>query len=247
MAKYGSEQILPYNNEEHKATQVKRMFDSIAGTYDQLNHTLSFGIDRIWRKKGIAYLRPFAPKSILDIATGTGDLAISMQRNLNADRIIGADISEGMMDVGRQKVAEAGLSEHISFEYQDCTALTYAEDSFDAVTAAFGVRNFEDIEQGIREMHRVLRPDGHVMILELSTPEHFPMKQLYSIYSKWVIPTIGRLFSKEQSAYSYLPASIKVVPQGKVMTDLLSRVGFSEVQARTLTFGICSLYTGTKK
>ena len=247
MAKYGSEQILPYNNEEHKAPQVKRMFDSIAGTYDQLNHTLSFGIDRIWRKKGIAYLRPFAPKSILDIATGTGDLAISMQRNLNADRIIGADISEGMMDVGRQKVAEAGLSEHISFEYQDCTALTYAEDSFDAVTAAFGVRNFEDIEQGIREMYRVLRPDGHVMILELSTPEHFPMKQLYSIYSKWVIPTIGRLFSKEQSAYSYLPASIKVVPQGKVMTDLLSRVGFSEVQARTLTFGICSLYTGTKK
>lgn len=247
MAKYGSEQILPYNNEEHKATQVKRMFDSIAGTYDQLNHTLSFGIDRIWRKKGIAYLRPFAPKSILDIATGTGDLAISMQRKLNADRIIGADISEGMMDVGRQKVAEAGLSEHISFEYQDCTALTYAEDSFDAVTAAFGVRNFEDIEQGIREMYRVLRPDGHVMILELSTPEHFPMKQLYSIYSKWVIPTIGRLFSKEQSAYSYLPASIKVVPQGKVMTDLLSRVGFSEVQARTLTFGICSLYTGTKK
>lgn len=247
MAKYGSEQILPYNNEEHKATQVKRMFDSIAGTYDQLNHTLSFGIDRIWRKKGIAYLRPFAPKSILDIATGTGDLAISMQRNLNADRIIGADISEGMMDVGRQKVAEADLSEHISFEYQDCTALTYAEDSFDAVTAAFGVRNFEDIEQGIREMYRVLRPNGHVMILELSTPEHFPMKQLYSIYSKWVIPTIGRLFSKEQSAYSYLPASIKVVPQGKVMTDLLSRVGFSEVQARTLTFGICSLYTGTKK
>ena len=247
MAKYGSEQILPYNNEEHKATQVKRMFDSIAGTYDQLNHTLSFGIDRMWRKKGIAYLRPFAPKSILDIATGTGDLAISMQRNLNADRIIGADISEGMMDVGRQKVAEAGLSEHISFEYQDCTALTYAEDSFDAVTAAFGVRNFEDIEQGIREMYRVLRPNGHVMILELSTPEHFPMKQLYSIYSKWVIPTIGRLFSKEQSAYSYLPASIKVVPQGKVMTALLSRVGFSEVQARTLTFGICSLYTGTKK
>ena len=246
MAKYGSEQILPYNNEEHKATQVKRMFDSIAGTYDQLNHTLSFGIDRMWRKKGIAYLRPFAPKSILDIATGTGDLAISMQRKLNADRIIGADISEGMMDVGRQKVAEAGLSEHISFEYQDCTALTYAEDSFDAVTAAFGVRNFEDIEQGIREMYRVLRPDGHVMILELSTPEHFPMKQLYSIYSKWVIPTIGRLFSKEQSAYSYLPASIKVVPQGKVMTDLLSRVGFSEVQARTLTFGICSLDTGTK-
>lgn len=246
MAKYGSEQILPYNNEEQKATQVKRMFDSIAGTYDTLNHTLSLGIDKIWRKKGIAFLRPFSPDSILDIATGTGDLAISMHQTLKAQHIIGADISEGMMEVGRQKVAKAGLSEYISFEYQDCTALTYADNSFDAVTAAFGVRNFEDIEQGIREMYRVLKPNGHVMILELSTPEHFPMKQLYSLYSKVVIPNIGRLLSKENTAYSYLPASIKVVPQGKVMTDLLSRVGFKEAKARTLTFGICSLYTGTK-
>ncbi|MDO4755773.1 MAG: bifunctional demethylmenaquinone methyltransferase/2-methoxy-6-polyprenyl-1,4-benzoquinol methylase UbiE [Parabacteroides sp.] len=246
MAKYGSEQILPYNNEEQKATQVKRMFDSIAGTYDTLNHTLSLGIDKIWRKKGIAFLRPFSPDSILDIATGTGDLAISMHQTLKAQHIIGADISEGMMEVGRQKVAKAGLSEYISFEYQDCTALTYADNSFDAVTAAFGVRNFEDIEQGIREMYRVLKPNGHVMILELSTPEHFPMKQLYSLYSKVVIPNIGRLLSKENTAYSYLPASIKVVPQGKVMTDLLSRVGFKEANARTLTFGICSLYTGTK-
>ena len=148
MAKYGSEQILPYNNEEHKTTQVRRMFDSIAGTYDQLNHTLSLGIDKIWRRKGIAFLRPFSPASILDIATGTGDLAISMHRRLKADRIIGADISEGMMEVGRQKVAEAGLSDHITFEYQDCTALTYPDNSFDAVTAAFGVRNFENIELG---------------------------------------------------------------------------------------------------
>ncbi|MBQ4162039.1 MAG: bifunctional demethylmenaquinone methyltransferase/2-methoxy-6-polyprenyl-1,4-benzoquinol methylase UbiE [Parabacteroides sp.] len=246
MAKYGSEQVLPYNKEEQKTTQVKRMFDSIAGMYDTLNHTLSFGIDKIWRKKGIAFLRPFAPKSILDIATGTGDLAISMCKTLKATRIIGADISEGMMEVGRKKVTEAGLSECISFEYQDCTALTYADDSFDAVTAAFGVRNFEDIEQGIREMYRVLKPNGHLMILELSTPEHFPMKQLYSIYSKVVIPNIGRLLSKEHAAYSYLPASIKVVPQGKVMADLLSHVGFKEAQARTFTFGICSLYTGTK-
>ena len=246
MAKYGSEQILPYNNEEHKATQVKRMFDSIAGTYDTLNHALSFGIDKIWRKKGIAFLRPFSPESILDIATGTGDLAISMHKTLKANRIIGADISEGMMDVGRKKVSEAGLSEYISFEFQDCTALTYADNTFDAVTAAFGVRNFEDIEQGIREMYRVLKPNGHLMILELSTPEHFPMKQLYSIYSKVVIPNIGRLLSKENTAYSYLPASIKVVPQGKVMTDLLNRVGFKEAQAHTFTFGICSLYTGIK-
>lgn len=246
MAKYGSEQILPYNNEEHKATQVKRMFDSIAGTYDRLNHTLSLGIDKIWRRKGIAFLRPFSPASILDIATGTGDLAISMYRRLKADRIVGADISEGMMEVGRRKVAEAGLSEHISFEYQDCTALTYPDNSFDAVTAAFGVRNFEDIEQGISEMYRVLKPGGHLMVLELSSPEHFPMKQLYTVYSKFVIPNIGRLLSKEHTAYSYLPASIKVVPQGKVMTDLLSRVGFNQARSRTFTFGICSLYTACK-
>ena len=230
MAKYGSEQILPYNNEEHKTTQVRRMFDSIAGTYDQLNHTLSLGIDKIWRRKGIAFLRPFSPASILDIATGTGDLAISMHRRLKADRII----------------AEAGLSDHITFEYQDCTALTYPDNSFDAVTAAFGVRNFENIEQGITEMYRVLKPGGHLMILELSSPVHFPMKQLYNIYSKVVIPTVGRLLSKEHTAYSYLPASIKVVPQGKVMTDLLSRVGFSEARSHTFTFGICSLYTGSK-
>ena len=135
MAKYGSEQILPYNNEEHKTTQVRRMFDSIAGTYDQLNHTLSLGIDKIWRRKGIAFLRPFSPASILDIATGTGDLAISMHRRLKADRIIGADISEGMMEVGRQKVAEAGLSDHITFEYQDCTALTYPDSHISTIAA----------------------------------------------------------------------------------------------------------------
>ena len=246
MTQYGSEKILPYNNEEQKGTQVKRMFDNIASTYDRLNHTLSFGIDKIWRRKGIAYLRPFQPKYLLDIATGTGDLAISMQRTLKANHIIGADISEGMMEVGRKKVAEAGLSDTISFEQQDCTALTYADNTFDAVTAAFGVRNFENIEQGIAEMYRVLKPGGHLMILELSTPEHFPMKQLYRIYSKTVIPFIGRLISKENTAYSYLPASIKVVPQGKVMTDLLGRVGFREVQVRTFTFGICSLYTSAK-
>lgn len=245
--KYGSEQILPYNKEEQKGTQVKRMFDSIAGTYDQLNHTLSLGLDKGWRRKGIASLRPFSPVSILDIATGTGDLAISMYQTLKASHIIGADISEGMMEVGRRKVVEAGYSEHITFEQQDCTALTYPDNSFDAVTAAFGVRNYEDIEQGITEMYRVLKPGGHLMILELSSPEYFPMKQLYHIYSKTIIPFIGRLLSKENVAYSYLPASIKVVPQGKVMTNLLSRQGFTDARSQTFTFGICSLYTATKK
>ena len=160
MTQYGSETILPYNKEEQKGTQVKRMFDSIAETYDQLNHTLSFGIDKIWRRKGIAFMRPFSPKTILDNATGTGDLAISMYKKLRPDHIVGAVISLGMMEVGRKKVAAAGYSEHISFEQQDCTALTYEENSFDAVTAAFGVRNFENIEQGISEMYRVLKPGG---------------------------------------------------------------------------------------
>lgn len=247
MAKYGSENILPYNREEQKGTQVKRMFDTIAGTYDQLNHTLSFGFDKGWRRKGIAFLRPFRPESILDIATGTGDLAIQMYRVLQPDRIIGADISKGMMEVGRRKAAEAGYADHIAFELQDCTALTYPDRSFDAVTAAFGVRNFEDIEKGIAEMYRVLKPGGHVMILELSTPEHFPMKQLYRLYSRTVIPFIGWLFSKQKAAYRYLPASIRVVPQGKVMTSLLTRQGFAHAQVRTFTFGICSMYTGTKE
>ena len=244
--KYGSENILPYNQKEHKGIQVKRMFDAIAGKYDLLNHTLSFGFDKGWRKKGIAFLRPFSPQSILDIATGTGDLAISMQKKLHPKQIIGADISEGMMDVARKKVAEQHLQGTVVFEYQDCINLTYSDDSFDAVTAAFGVRNFENIEQGLSEMYRVLKPNGHLMILELSTPEHFPMKHLYQMYSKLVIPNIGRLVSKEKAAYAYLPASIKVVPQGNVMTDLLTNIGFKEAKARSLTWGICSLYTGTK-
>lgn len=244
---YGSEKILPYNKEERKGTQVRRMFDAIAHSYDTLNHTLSLGLDKGWRKKGIAFLRPFSPKTILDIATGTGDLALSMYATLHPEKVVGADISEGMMNVGREKAIAAGYASHISFEQQDCTALTYNDNSFDAVTAAFGVRNFEDIEQGLREMYRVLRPGGHLMILELSSPEHFPMKQLYSIYSRTVIPFVGKLLSKENKAYNYLPESIKVVPQGKVMTDILAHTGFKDAKFRTFTFGICSLYTGTKE
>lgn len=246
MTQYGSEKVLPYNEQEGKGAQVERMFDSIAGKYDLLNHTLSLGFDRGWRKKAIRTLRPFAPQSILDIATGTGDLAIALYQELQPARIIGADISEGMMAVGREKVAAAGYAEQITFEWQDSLHLDYASDTFDAVTAAFGVRNFEDIRKGIAEMFRVLRPGGHLMILELTTPEHFPMKQLFAFYSHTVIPLIGRLVSKEKNAYNYLPASIRVVPQGKVMTGLLEDIGFREARVRRFTFGICSLYTATK-
>ncbi|WP_085535937.1 bifunctional demethylmenaquinone methyltransferase/2-methoxy-6-polyprenyl-1,4-benzoquinol methylase UbiE [Massilibacteroides vaginae] len=243
---YGAEKIRPYKGEEQKTVQVRRMFDTIAFAYDKLNRLLSLGFDKGWRKKGIAYLKPFAPQHILDIATGTGDLAIAMRHRLNAEKVIGADISEGMMSIGREKAREAGYADSISFEQQDCLALTYENNRFDAATAAFGVRNFEDIEQGISEMYRVLKPGGHIMILELSSPEYFPMKQLFSVYSKYIIPTMGKLISKEKAAYDYLPSSIKVVPQGRVMTGILDRAGFKETQYRTFTFGVCTMYTGTK-
>lgn len=242
-----SENVLPYNEEEQKASQVRRMFNAIARRYDLLNHTLSLGFDKGWRRKGISFLLPFRPKTILDIASGTGDLAILMHRMLHPDKIVGADISEGMLEVGRQKVEALGLSDVISFEQQDCLDLTYETASFDAVTAAFGVRNFENMEKGIREMYRILKPGGHILILELSTPGKFPMKQLYRLYSQTVIPVVGRLLSREKAAYDYLPQSIEVVPQGEAMTALLTRAGFEDARFRTYTFGICSLYTGKKE
>ncbi|MDR0429187.1 MAG: bifunctional demethylmenaquinone methyltransferase/2-methoxy-6-polyprenyl-1,4-benzoquinol methylase UbiE [Tannerellaceae bacterium] len=243
----GSEKVLPYNTDERKTTQIGRMFDSIAGKYDLLNHTLSLGFDKRWRRKGIAGLKPFAPRTILDIATGTGDLAISMCKSLKSARITGADISEGMMDIGRAKAAREGCLGRLFFEQQNCLALTYEDCSFDAVTAAFGIRNFEDINKGFSEIYRVLKPGGCIMILELSSPGKFPMKQLYTIYSKMVIPNIGRLFSGEKAAYHYLPASVKVVPQGEEMVGLLNRQGFTDVKVQTFTGGICSLYTGRKR
>lgn len=242
----GAEKILPYNNEEQKGEQIERMFNSISPKYDLLNHTLSLGFDKGWRRKGINYLKPFRPGFILDIATGTGDLAISMCKTLQAERIIGADISEGMMQIGREKAEQAGYAGQILFEKQDCLALTYPDNTFDAVTAAFGIRNFENIGKGLAGMYRVLKPGGHVMILELSSPVKFPMKQLYKLYSGIVIPQVGKFFSKDKKAYHYLPASIRVVPQGKEMQKLLEEQGFTDVHAKTFTGGICSLYTGKK-
>lgn len=243
---YDSEKILPYKEQGQKKVQVERMFDSIAGAYDRLNRTLSLGIDRRWRKQGLAYLRPFHPQSVLDIATGTGDLAIAAYRMLTPQQIIGADLSERMMEIGRAKVAKAGYDRFISFEKQDGTCLSYADNRFDAVTVGFGVRNYEQIAQGIAEIYRVLKPGGHVMILELSSPETCPMKQLYALYSATVIPYVGWLFSKEKAAYDYLPASIRAVPQGKEMQQILIDQGFADTNVKTFTFGVCSLYTGQK-
>ena len=243
---YPQEHIKPYGKDGKKSEQVEKMFNNIAPAYDKLNHTLSMGIDRNWRKKAINMLRPFRPRRIMDVATGTGDFAILACRELQPDTLTGTDISEGMMEVGREKVKQAHLSDKISFVREDCTCLSFADGSFDAVTVAFGVRNFEDLDKGISEMCRVLSPGGHLVILALSTPDRFPMKQLFTVYSRIVIPLLGKCISKDNSAYTYLPESIHAFPQGEVMQEVIRKAGFSEVSFKRLTFGICTLYMARK-
>jgi len=242
---YRQETINPYSEGE-KAAQVEQMFDNIAPTYDTLNHRLSWDIDKGWRKKAIKALAPYQPQTMLDIATGTGDFAILSAQMLHPRKLIGADISEGMMEIGRRKVKQLGLQDVISFAKEDCLHLSYEDGSFDAVTAAFGIRNFADLDQGLREMCRVLRPGGHLSIVELTTPPRFPMKQLFKVYSHTILPVYGRLISKDTSAYSYLTKTIEAFPQGERMMDILTKAGFRETAFRRLTFGICTLYTATK-
>ncbi len=242
---YKQETIKPYNNGE-KTSQVEQMFDNIAPTYDTLNHRLSWDIDRGWRKKAIRQLMPYQPKTILDIATGTGDFAILSAEILRPSRLVGADISEGMMEIGRKKVADKGLQDMISFEKEDCLHLSYADETYDAVTAAFGIRNFSDLDQGLKEMCRVLKTGGHLSIVELTTPVKFPMKQLFHIYSHTVLPVYGRLISKDTAAYSYLTKTIEAFPQGEQMMEILKGAGFSEAKFKRLTFGICTMYFATK-
>jgi len=240
------EKILPYGEGERKRNQVKSMFDTIADKYDFLNHFMSFQQDKRWRRKAILSLKADAPKTLLDMATGTGDFALEAWKWLKPDLIIGADLSEGMMRVAEEKVRKAGLSEHFRFEYQDCTALTFKDNTFDAVTIAFGVRNFEDIGKGISEMFRVLKPGGKMVIIELSRPEKFPMKQFFNLYAVTVLPLAGKLFSKDNMAYEYLPASIKVVPQSDEMVVIIKKQGFIKAAYTHFTFGVCTMYTGIK-
>lgn len=242
---YPQEKVKPYGQEGKKVEQVERMFDHIAPAYDRLNHLMSLGIDRSWRRTALKWLRPHRPALVLDVATGTGDFAIQACRMLPSASLTGVDLSEGMMQVGRRKVEQAGLAARIDFQREDCEALTFADASFDAVTVAFGIRNFEHLDRGLREMCRVLRPGGHLVILELSTPDRFPLKQLYRIYSR-LIPLMGRLVSHDRSAYTYLPQSIRAFPQGEVMSESIRRAGFSDVRFRRLTFGVCTLYMATK-
>lgn len=246
MSRYPQETIKPYNESENKTKQVEEMFDNIAPTYDHLNHLLSFDIDKFWRRKAIRMLKPFQPQQIMDVATGTGDFAIQAYQILRPKRLLGIDISEGMMNIGREKVKQAHLSEYISFMKEDCMSLSFPDNQFDAITVAFGIRNFEDLDKGLREMYRVLVPEGHLVILELSYPEKFIIKQLYDIYAGLIIPTIGKMLSKDHMAYTYLPQTIKAFPQGEVMKNILHKAGFRKAIFKRLTFGTCTLYFATK-
>lgn len=246
MTHYKQETIKPYDEQGAKGRQVERMFDNIAHSYDLLNHTFSLGIDRYWRRAAIRSLRPYQPREILDVATGTGDFALQSARRLRPDRILGVDLSEGMLGVGREKVARAGLSDVIRFQKEDCLHLSLPDASFDAVTVAYGVRNFEDLDQGLREMLRVLRPGGRLVIIELTAPHRAPMRQLFHFYSHVLMPALGKLVSRDKKAYTYLPATMEAFPQGEVMQGILQRAGFAEVRFRRFTFGLSTLYTACR-
>ena len=244
--KYQQESIKPYSNEGAKGEQVERMFDQIAHSYDFLNHTLSLGIDRSWRKAAIDSLKPYAPQRILDVATGTGDFALMAVDRLQPQSLIGADLSEGMLSVGREKVERAGKSDIITLQKEDCMALSFEDNTFDAVTVAYGVRNFEDLDRGLCEMLRVLKPGGRLVIIELTSPVRFPMKQLFWLYAHVWMPMVGKLVSRDSRAYSYLPATMEAFPQGEVMQGIIEKAGFQSVKFRRFTFGLSTLYTAEK-
>lgn len=241
-----AEKINPYDDNRSKSEQVREMFDSIAPAYDFMNRAMTFGIDKLWRAKAVKMIRNHSPRQILDIATGTGDLAIKLARELPEVKITGVDLSEGMIEIGRKKVAEAGLDERVEMMTGDCLSLPMVDDNYDCVTVAYGVRNFERLLQGYREMLRVLRPGGMLCVIELSTPTSAIVKPLYKIYTRYIIPAVGRMVSKDVRAYSYLPESIAAVPQGDDMLAIMREAGFTDTRHRPLTFGTCTIYTASK-
>lgn len=229
-----------------KKEQIATMFNDIAFRYDFLNRFMSLGIDIYWRKVALRRLKKLKPRYILDVATGTGDLAIMANKMLQPDKILGIDISEGMLSFGREKVAKAGLADKITLELGDSETISAPDTTFDAITVAFGVRNFENLEKGLSEMWRVLKPGGKLVILEFSNPTIFPIKQLYNTYFRYITPLIGKFVSKSKAAYEYLPSSVKAFPQGEVMVNILKNTGFQDVTCKTLTFGICSVYSASR-
>lgn len=238
--------VVPYKEQQgSKKEQVAKMFDNISQNYDFLNHFLSLGIDKGWRRKAIELLKPLKPKKILDVATGTGDFAL-MALTLNPDKIIGIDISEGMLEMGRQKILKQKLTDKVELVKGDSENIPFEENNFDAITVAFGVRNFENLQKGLTEIYRVIKPGGMVVVLEFSKPRKFPFRQLYNFYFKNVLPKIGKIVSKDNAAYTYLPASVEAFPDGQEFVGILEKIGFKNISCKTLTFGISSIYTGRK-
>ena len=236
----------PIGEKQGKKAEVERMFDAIAGRYDLLNRVLSLGIDVYWRRRAVAQLKDSAPRRILDVATGTADLAIEAAR-LEPDEIIGIDIAEEMLRVGREKVRKKGLDAVISLQVGDSEALPFEDEVFDAAMVAFGVRNFENLQRGLAEIYRVLAPGGTAVILEFSHPRAFPIKQLYHFYSRQVLPRIGAILSRDSGAYTYLPESVAAFPDGEDFLERLRGAGFSTCRRHPLTFGIASLYVGQRR
>ncbi|MBC7535309.1 MAG: bifunctional demethylmenaquinone methyltransferase/2-methoxy-6-polyprenyl-1,4-benzoquinol methylase UbiE [Ferruginibacter sp.] len=247
MTDFAHDTIVPYKDSElSKKEQVAGMFDDIACKYDFLNRFLSAGIDLRWRKKAIGYLKDIAPKKILDVATGTADVAIMAAHLLNPDKITGIDISDGMLEVGRKKIEKLRLTDRIELLNGDSEAINFNDNTFDAVTVAFGVRNFQHLEKGLSEILRVLKPGGKLVVLEFSKPGLPFVKPLYTFYMKVVTPNMGKLFSKNRHAYKYLDESIKKFPEGKNFTQILDNIGFKKTISKSLSLGICSIYCGIK-
>jgi len=238
--------VKPYQEEEGKKSQISRMFNAIAPYYDFLNALLTLGIDSIWRKKAIKTLEASKPNKILDIATGTADLALEAVKQLSPEKVVGVDISTEMLEIGRKKVSKKQLEKTIILEEGDSENLAYEDNSFDAITVAFGVRNFENLEKGLVEMNRVLSKGGKVVVLEFSRPTIFPFKQLFNFYFKYILPTIGKFTSKDPKAYKYLYESVQAFPDGDDFLAILSKTGFKNNSCTKLSLGICSIYTGEK-
>ncbi|MCA6078001.1 bifunctional demethylmenaquinone methyltransferase/2-methoxy-6-polyprenyl-1,4-benzoquinol methylase UbiE [Fulvivirga sedimenti] len=238
--------VVPYKDKESgKKEQVAEMFDNISQNYDFLNHFLSLGIDIRWRKKAIKLLREDKPRLILDIATGTGDFAIEALA-LNPDKVIGVDISEGMLSVGREKMKRKGYDDRIELQQGDSEGLLFEDNKFDAVIVSFGVRNFENLDKGLADMYRVLKPGGKAVVLEFSRPNRFPFKQLYNFYFKAILPKIGKVISKDRAAYTYLPESVEAFPDGDRFLAHMQQVGYKNTKCKPLTFGVSSIYVGEK-
>ena len=248
MTKFAHDSIVPDQTSDHsKKDQVAGMFDDIAYRYDFLNRALSGGMDILWRKRALSYLKELQPQTILDVATGTADVAIMASRLLKSRHITGIDISEGMLEIGRKKVAEQGLQNTIKLLKGDSETISFEDQSFDAVTVAFGVRNFQNLEKGLSEILRVLKPGGRLVVLEFSQPKWLFARSFYNLYMKIVAPNMGKLFSKNRNAYQYLDKSIKKFPEGKNFTAILDNLGFANIQYKPLSLGICSIYCGEKK